>query len=131
MIQLEQLRALANALPAGTALPVPREWVLELLDRIDGEAPALTSSPADLTVSELAERFNRSPSTVRWWIECGRFAGAYRLRGREWRGPPPARPAFEEAGRAPASTTPAGPDPPPSPRPRGRVVDLGAWRKVG
>lgn len=130
MIQLEQLRALANALPAGTALPVPREWVLELLDRIDGQEPASTPAPADLTVSDLAGRFNRSPSTVRWWIECGRFAGAYRLRGREWRVPPAALQAFEEAERAAAPQAPTPPNPTPR-RPRGRVVDLGAWRKVG
>jgi predicted DNA-binding transcriptional regulator AlpA len=29
---LAGLRALATALPAGSAVPVPREWLLELLD---------------------------------------------------------------------------------------------------
>lgn len=130
MVQLEQLRALANALPAGTALPVPREWVLELLDRIDGQVPAMVSTSADLTVSDLAGRFNRSPSTVRWWIECGRFVGAYRLRGREWRVPPAVLQAFEEAERSAAPRGPANPDPTPR-RSRGKVVDLGDWRKVG
>lgn len=124
------LRSLAEALPAGAAVPVPREWLLDLLgERPSGEATAV--GPADPTVADLAERFGRSRSTVRWWIEAGRFPGAYRLRGREWRVPAAGVAAFESTERSGA----AGPAPRPPgvsvvPRTRPATVDLGAWRGV-
>ena len=116
----ESLRSLTEALPAGTAVPVPREWLLELLDG-GTKLPEPTDIPAaDLTVEEVAQRFNRHTSTVRGWIAQGRFAGAYRLRGREWRIPATGLAAFEEAERgaevaAPASKTQA---------------DISDWRRV-
>ncbi len=118
----EGLRRLAEALPAGSAVPVPREWLLELLGAERAEAAA------DLTVPQIAERFGRSASTVRWWIESDRFPGAYRLRGREWRVPPAALAAFEAAER---DTATAKPRPVPAGPRRAAVVDLGDWRKVG
>lgn len=40
------LRALAEALPVGAAVPVPREWLLELLDACrDGAGPPATAGP--------------------------------------------------------------------------------------
>lgn len=97
------LRAIAEVLPAGTAIPVPREILLELLGALSAAASAI--SPADPTVEEVASRYSRAPSTVRGWCEAGRFPGAYKLHNREWRIPSAALAAFEAAvrGRATAS----------------------------
>lgn len=117
------LRSLAEALPAGTAVPVPREWLLELLDS-GALLPERTGvAAADLTVEEVAQRFGRNASTVRGWVTQGIMPGAYRLRGREWRVPVASLRAFEDAERrggtraALRSTT-------------GATADLSAWRKV-
>jgi hypothetical protein len=90
------LRALAESLPPGTAIPVPRETVLELLRAQESadEPPAL-----DPTVDEIAARYGRAPSTVRGWCEAGRFPGAYKLHDREWRIPAAAVAAFDAAQR--------------------------------
>jgi helix-turn-helix protein len=108
------LRALAEALPAGTPLSVPREWVLELLAaRPDHSAAA----PADATAQSVAARYGRRASTIRGWCEAGRFPGAYRLHGREWRIPRAASEAFEAAQR-PAGTQARG------------VQPLSDWRRL-
>lgn len=111
---LDRLRRAAELLPAGASITVSRECLLEAL----GSADVCSEAPAgDLTVAELASQFQRKPSTVRAWLEAGRFPGAYKLRGRDWRVPPAAVQAFREAeqgGRrrgAPAA------------------ADLGAWRR--
>jgi predicted DNA-binding transcriptional regulator AlpA len=56
------LRALAEALPPGSAVPVPREWLLQLLN---GTGPS-GGIPADavdrlLDVNEAAARLHMSP----------------------------------------------------------------------
>jgi excisionase family DNA binding protein len=119
------LRALAEALPAGTAVPVPRELLLELLADGGAAEVAPAIAPADLTVAEVAARFGRQRSTVRGWLERGDFPGAYRLHGREWRIPAAALASFEAAARRPP-----GADREPAARlPAGRqAVNLGAWR---
>ena len=89
------LRALADALPTGSAVPVPREALLELLEA--AEAPGIC--PTDPTVEEVANRYGRALSTVRGWCEAGRFSGAYKLHDREWRIPAAALEAFDAAGR--------------------------------
>jgi hypothetical protein len=91
------LWALAEALPAGAAVPGPREWLLDLLARHGTPAPA--SAPADPTVEEIAARYGRAPSTVRGWCEAGRFPSAYKLHDREWRIPAAAIEAFEKQQR--------------------------------
>ncbi|MBX3146967.1 MAG: helix-turn-helix domain-containing protein [Gemmatimonadales bacterium] len=122
----EHVRALVEASPDGTVLTVPRAWLAALL----GDAADI--GPVDLTVADLATRYQRSPSTVRWWLEQGRMPGAYRLQGREWRVPRASLVAFEAAERErqmptqPPSPAPAGP-----PVRRAKVVDLGDWRRVG
>jgi excisionase family DNA binding protein len=123
------LRALAEALPAGSAVPVPREWLLELLDGTlaagadVGNPPTLT---ADLTCREAGTLLGRSASTVRTWLESGELEG-YKQRAREWRITPGAIERFRELERA-RGATPA--SAPPKGGPRGRPVDLGAWRKA-
>jgi excisionase family DNA binding protein len=117
------LRSLAEALPAGTAVPVPREWLLELLGRGTPQpAPEPAGIPAaDLTVDEVAQRFGRHPSTVRGWISQRMLPGAYRFRGREWRVPAAALVAFEETSRRGTPVAPVG---------RVPVVDISDWRRV-
>jgi hypothetical protein len=119
------LRTLAEALPTGAAVPVPREWLLELLARIAAPAASgASSTPADFTVVDLAARFGRKPSTIRGWLDRELIPGAYRFRGHEWRIPVGALAAFEAGQR---------PDSPPweivPPRAsRAHEVDLGCWR---
>lgn len=120
----EHLRALVDASPEGAMLSVPRAWLVALLG--DAE-PGV--GPVDLTVTDLAERFDRSPSTVRGWVEVGKFPGAYRLQGREWRVPAAGLAAFEEAERG-RVITPAPKATPQPPRSRSKVVNLGDWQKV-
>jgi hypothetical protein len=90
------LQALTEALPEGAVVPVPREWLLELLAG-SSEAPwPGPSLGADLTVADLARRFGRARSTIRQWLEQGAFVGAYHFRGgREWRVPPASQPAAD------------------------------------
>lgn len=76
------LRNYALNLPAGTAIPVLREALLDLL-RSEGEAPPLV----DLSVLDVATLLKRKASTVRGWCASGIIPGAYRLHGREWRVP--------------------------------------------
>lgn len=80
------------------------------------------SGPADLTVAQVAARYDRHPSTVRGWCESGVLRGAYRLRGREWRVPAETLAAFEQAERGARR---------PDVQHSGRrtPVDLGSWRK--
>jgi excisionase family DNA binding protein len=122
------LRSLAEALPTGAAVPVPREWLLELLAGSPEPRPQAVQSvtPADLTVAQLAARFGRKPSTVRGWLDRGLIPGAYRFQGREWRVPAAALAAFEARQRPENASVPIV-----APRaPRGRPVDLGAWRSA-
>jgi hypothetical protein len=115
------LHALAMALPEGAAVPVPRAWLLELLDGA-GDRPTLTVEPADLTAVQVAARFGRHASTVRLWLERGLFPGAYKLRGRDWRVPPSALAAFdarEREGKPHARPTPCG-----------KTANLADWRRA-
>jgi len=127
----DALRTLARGLPAGTPVPVPAELLLELLDS-EPHAPAnLVSS--DLTVAQVAARYGRAPSTVRGWCDVNRFAGAYRLNGREWRIPPSALESFDAAqrrGHRPAQPGVTGQRRQGSRRGKGRLA-LGAWRGEG
>jgi helix-turn-helix protein len=119
------LRALAEALPPETPVPVPAGMLLELLGN-GVERPSSAGSPADATVADLATRFGRSPSTVRGWLDRGLIPGAYRFQRREWRVPAAALAAFEAAQRPGQGGSRIGA---PS-APRGAQVDLGAWRNA-
>jgi hypothetical protein len=113
------LLALAKALPEGATVPVPREWILVLLEDVQ------PSSGPDLTVEQLAARFKRSRSTLRTWCELGRFPGAYRFRNREWRVPPRALAIFEANERERGDRHPVL-----RPPPADDVVDLSDWRRA-
>jgi hypothetical protein len=94
---LDQLRAMAEAVPAGGAVTLPRDW---LLAQLSTSGDTATTPPAvDLTVEALVSLFGKRPSTVRSWLEEGRFPGAWKLRGRQWRVPHSAVVAFQEAER--------------------------------
>src|SRR6266849_1899342 len=77
MNPLEQLRKAVAVLPPGTLVTLPREALLDVLGGGGGDGAAATGSdgpPAvavDLTVTDLAQRFRRHPSTIRQWLESG------------------------------------------------------------
>lgn len=112
------LRLIFEAYPAGSTVPVLREHALELLE---GSADVSQSGAVDLTVAQLAARFDRKPSAVRAWLERGDIPEAYKLNGREWRVPSASVEAFQERqregnGRSKATSSSAA---------------LGDWRKTG
>jgi hypothetical protein len=59
------LRALAEALPPGAAVPVPREWLLELLGATVNLNAAREGLPAELTQREAARLLRVSASYLR------------------------------------------------------------------
>ena len=113
MTALERLRQLAEALPEGGGVVLGRDFLLELV------AEQGTAAGRDLSVQQIAERFGRSPSTVRSWLERGLLRG-FRFMGREWRIPLAALVEFEESHRAHGKQDQGR---------RGQPVDLGAWRR--
>ena len=126
MNPLEQLRTAAAALPPGTLVTLPREALLDVLGGRGGDGAAATGgdgSPpvaVDLTVTDLAQRFRRHPSTIRQWLESGRLEG-YKLFGREWRVPRAAVGAFQDQqrhGRKRGSSPARG------------ALSIADWRKV-
>src|SRR2546425_8027727 len=104
MNPLEQLRTAAAALPPGTLVTLPREALLDVLGGRGGDGAAATGgdgSPpvaVDLTVTDLAQRFRRHPSTIRQWLESWRLEG-YKLFGRGWGVPLAAVAAFQDQQR--------------------------------
>src|SRR5438552_1252344 len=91
---LEDLRELAARLPTESSVTLPRDALLEAV----GEPSRLQPS-IGLTVAELAARFHRASSTVRGWVEAGRFPEAFKLEGRDWRVPESSVDAFLETQR--------------------------------
>jgi hypothetical protein len=118
--------ALRTAAEAGVSVFLPPDVVLALLESSVAQPTPVALPPADLGVGQIAGRFGRKPSTVRAWLEQGRFPGAYKLSGRDWRAPAASIAAFEEAER----TRGAG-KAKVSPLRRGKTPDLGSWRRVG
>lgn len=59
----EALRLLAEGLPAGAAVPVPREWLLELLEGPPGRPQLVATEPEPLlTVAQAAARLKVTPA---------------------------------------------------------------------
>lgn len=109
----KRLRELAEHLPAGGSLTITRDALLGLAAGSCESEHAV--APHGLTVIELGGRFHRSPSTIRDWCEHGRFEGAYKLNGRDWRIPQAAVDAFLAQQRGQPGEPP---------------VKLSAWRAV-
>lgn len=107
----DRLRELAERLPQGGSVTLTRDGLLELASGEGGQVEQVIGT--DLTVGEVSERFHRSVSTVREWCERGRFEGAYKLNGRDWRIPVQALNKFLAGQRAESS-----------------VSELRAWRSV-
>lgn len=102
MRNLEDLRSALRALPESAAITLPCGELLQLLGA--GEAPsspAPTDHPAtevDFTVQQVAALFDKSPNTVRRWLEGGHLEG-YKLFGRQWRITRGMLTAFQETQR--------------------------------
>lgn len=92
MTAADRLAQALELLPQGTVVSLPREALLEAL-----QTPQRSDAGAEHTVADLAARFHRGASTIRGWLEAGRFPGAFKLRGRDWRIPPTAIRAFIQA----------------------------------
>jgi excisionase family DNA binding protein len=108
----KRLRELAEHLPSGCSLTITRDALLGLASAEScGSEHAV--APPDLTVAELGGRFHRSRSTIRDWCEHGRFEGAYKLNGRDWRIPQAAVDVFLARQRR---------------QPQEPLVRLSAWR---
>ena len=123
MDAITRLRLLRDGLTTDGTVTFTRNSLSELL----GEAPAgdvqHATHPADLTVEQVAERFGRSPNTVRDWIRAGKLR-AYPFNGKEYRVTPPALAEFiqaqqegKEAGKRAITR-------------QSKPVDLGGWRRV-
>lgn len=123
LVAQAKLRQALELLPPGTEVTLTRELLLDAL-RVDEAQP---QAPLH-TVAEVAGQLHRSPSTVRGWCEAGRFAGAFKLNGRDWRIPVAAIARFL-AGQRPPAPSKADPVLPTSRKARSRPTDLGAWRK--
>lgn len=91
----EHIRRLVEAIPEGGAVTLPvsilRQWLTEDSTTIQS-GPARPAASSDMPdpgfrVAEVADRVGRDASTVRGWIAEGRFPGARKLSGREWRIP--------------------------------------------
>ncbi|MEN8184961.1 MAG: helix-turn-helix domain-containing protein [Myxococcota bacterium] len=94
---------------------VPVGWVREQLDAEHSEA---SGRKVLLTVRQVAERYERSESTVRGWCARGELSGAFKLHGSEWRVPESALVKLE--AKRPGSRPALG---------RRTPVDIGAWRR--
>jgi hypothetical protein len=112
MTALDDLRHAAELLPVGASITLTREALLAAIGAGREEPTQVVRN--ELTVTDLAAQFQRSPSTVRGWIEAGRFPGAYKLRGRDWRVSLAAVDVFRAQERG---------------RPSQQAHDLGAWRR--
>ncbi len=126
-----ELRHLAEQLPAGAALTLDRATLLEVTAGLVDERI--------YTVATLAAQLHRSASTVRGWLEAGRFPGAFKLPGDRahaaWRIPQAALDAFSASpARQEAAGATIGAQTDTRGQPRrarnGGQANLGAWRTV-
>jgi excisionase family DNA binding protein len=119
MTLADRLRQLVGALPsADSAVTFTRSDLQALLKGAPDDVSP--SRPRDLTVEEVAEEMQRSPSAVRRWLIAGDLRG-YKLNGKAWRVPRSALEAYcaRQAGELPDDAPDDEED-----------VDIGAWRKL-
>ena len=116
----ERLRRIAEVLPEHGSVTLTRSDLLELAESALTEDVA-ESPPADYTVAQVADMFQRAPQTVRDWIKSGRLQ-AYKLNGREYR---ITRAAVDEFLEQQRNGEPDG-----QANGRKSSADLGAWRRV-
>lgn len=125
MSPAERVERLLQALPSGASVLLSREQLAELAgtkNRQPGTEPRLqghSDLQVDLTVSQVAEAFGRTPNTVRRWLSSGDLEG-YRFHGREWRITRQAVGVFQERQRKGEQPVMA----------RNGTRPLDAWREV-
>lgn len=91
----------------------------DILAMLEGAADAVSSGTGrDMTVEEVAEEVQRSPSTIRRWLIAGELRG-YKLQGRDWRVPRPALRDYLAAQVASGNEE----------APVNSEVDIAAWRR--
>lgn len=84
------LRGALSQLPDGALVPV--QWVRRHLDAEQTEA---AGREVLLTVRQVAERYERSESTVRGWCARGELSSAFKLHRTAWRIPESALEDFD------------------------------------
>jgi excisionase family DNA binding protein len=109
-----RLRDALAALPDDALVSVG--WVRTQLDAEENEA---AGREVLLTVRQVAERYERSESTVRGWCAAGQLPGAFKLQGTVWRIPEAALTKFDDTQGRARSRRALG---------RRSPVDLEAWR---
>lgn len=112
----QQIRAMVDAMPPGSSITLPVDWVRCQLEL----EPAENKIAGDLTVSDVARELGRKPNTVRDWVRSGQLRG-YLFRGREYRVTRAALNDFIEAQRQKSGPAPG--------RSSEKVADLGSWRR--
>ena len=113
----ERLRQLAAALPSEvSSVTLTRRDILGMLESATDSVPP--SRGRDMTVEEVAEEVQRSPSTIRRWLIAGELRG-YKLQGRDWRIPCPALRAYLTRQSSGAEEVADAED-----------VDISTWRQV-
>lgn len=75
-----RLEALVAGLPEEGSVSVPVRWLRDVLD----QEPKVEERDRLYTVDQLADRYDRSPSTVREWLAAGEVPGAFKIHG-SWR----------------------------------------------
>lgn len=113
--------AVLAELPDEASLPVA--YLRELLGFDGATAARGPVLDVDLRVEAVAAALGLAPSTIRGMCAAGRFPGAYRREGREWRIPRAAITAYQTSEAALHQAPPAGTSP-------HRPKRLDAWRSV-
>lgn len=80
-----QLRRDLERFPSEAMVPVG--WVVERLAAVESSEATTDGLEIDLTCEEVAKLLQRASPTVRAWCATGRFPGAWRLNGKQWRIP--------------------------------------------
>ena len=114
MTGFDRLRRIAEALPPGGSVTLPRDFLIEATT----DTGRLTDS--DLTVAEAAAYFKRSQSSIRSWIAAGALR-AFKRRGRQYLIPRAAITEFEAAERDGEQRRR---------EPQSKSADLSAWRRA-